>query len=96
MGRGKPFLPNVEAILAAGLDPKSGLPIKMSSALYTHKKEDIKRLLRIKDEQDAVNRYTWYNLPEGLSSQELERMLYYKGQLCFLSLTISITSCLMP
>ena len=35
------------------------------------------------DEQDAVNRYVWYNLPANLTSQELERMLYYKGQLCF-------------
>lgn len=35
------------------------------------------------DEQDAVNRYSWYNLPCDVSSQELERMIYYKGQLCF-------------
>ena len=35
------------------------------------------------DEQDAVNRYVWYNLPANITSQELERMLYYKGQLCF-------------
>lgn len=46
-------------------------------------KENIKRALRIRDEQDAVNRYKWYNLPCDISSQELERMLYYKGQLCF-------------
>ena len=39
--------------------------------------------MRIIDEQDAVNRYTWYNLPDGLNGQMLERMLYYKGQLCF-------------
>lgn len=46
-------------------------------------KEDIKKALRIQDEQDAVNRYVWYNLPANITSQELERMLYYKGQLCF-------------
>ena len=46
-------------------------------------KEDMKKYLRLIDEQDAVNRYVWYNLPANLTSQELERMLYYKGQLCF-------------
>ena len=46
-------------------------------------KADIKRFLRIIDEQDAVNRYQWYNIPGGITSQELERRLYYKGQLCF-------------
>ena len=28
---GKPFLPNLEAIIAMGIDPKSGLPLKMGS-----------------------------------------------------------------
>ena len=46
-------------------------------------KEDLKRALRIIDEQDAINRYKWYNLPCELSSVELERLLYFRGQLCF-------------
>lgn len=46
-------------------------------------KEYIKRQLRVIDEQDAVTRYTWDNLPLDITSQELERMIYYKGQLCF-------------
>ena len=37
-------------------------------------------MLRIIDEQDAINRYKWYNLPDGLDSHLLERVLYYKGQ----------------
>ena len=65
----------------AGLNPKTGLPYKFGSSCAV--KEDIKKFLRIIDEQDAVNRYTWFNLPCNLTSQELERMLYYKGQLCF-------------
>lgn len=44
-------------------------------------KEDIKNKLRIKDEQTAINRYKWFNLPNGITSQMLERMLYYRGQL---------------
>lgn len=47
------------------------------------KKNELKTALRILDEADAVNRYVWYNLPVDLTSQELERLLYYKGQLAF-------------
>ena len=73
---------DVNLIIQAGINPKNGLPIKAGSNPCSYK-EDIKRFLRIIDEQDAVNRYKWYNLPCNLTSQELERMLYYKGQLCF-------------
>ena len=78
-----PYLPNLEPLIAAGIDPKTGLPAKVTSENPCFLKENIKRLIRIQDEQDAVNRYTWYNLPDGLNSQMLERMIYYKGQLCF-------------
>ena len=77
-----PMLPNLEPFWAAGINPKTGLPVKLGSSKCTLK-EDIKKQLRLVDEQDAVNRYVWYNLPMNLTSQELERMLYYKGQLCF-------------
>lgn len=73
---------DVNLIIQAGINPKTGLPIKAGSSPCSYK-DDIKRFLRIIDEQDAVNRYKWYNLPCNLTSQELERMLYYKGQLCF-------------
>ena len=74
-----------DLFIQAGIDPKTGLPLKLagSEELDCHLNEDIKKVLRIVDEQDAVNRYTWYNLPEGLNSQLLERMMYYKGQLMF-------------
>ena len=74
-------LPQLDVFYQAGIDPKTGLPMKFSSK-YTLK-EDVKKFLRVVDEQDAVNRYVWYNLPTNITSQELERMLYYKGQLCF-------------
>lgn len=83
MGNGKPCLPNLEPLIAAGINPKTGLPIKVSGVSKCMTKEEIKKFLRIIDEQDAVNRYTWYGLPTSITGQELERMLYYKGQLCF-------------
>lgn len=80
--KGQPYLPNLEPLLAAGFNPKTGLPVKFGS-LKCVLKDDIKKAIRIMDEQDAVNRGTWKNLPANITSQELERMLYYKGQLCF-------------
>ena len=75
-------LPDLQTFLQAGIDPKTGLPLKLINVKYGLK-DDVKKFLRLIDEQDAVNRYVWYNLPCNITSQELERMLYYKGQLCF-------------
>lgn len=72
----------IELYMQAGINPKTGLPLKFSNNKKVLK-EDVKKILRIVDEQDAVTRYVWYNLPDNITSQELERMLYYKGQLCF-------------
>lgn len=74
-------LPQLDVLYQAGINPKTGLPLKMGGGKCALK-EDIKKFLRLVDEQDAVNRYVWYNLPANITSQELERMLYYKGQLC--------------
>ena len=77
----QPYLKDILTMLGLGLNPKTGLPYKLGSSVAS--KEEIKKALRVIDEQDAVNRYKWYNLPLDLSSQELERLLYYKGQLIF-------------
>jgi hypothetical protein len=67
--------------IQAGIDPKTGLPIRYQDAkLNSISKADMKLELRIVDEQDAVNRYTWYNLPQGLNSHLIEWVLYYRGQ----------------
>ena len=81
MGQNNARLTPLELYMQAGINPKTGLPIKFGNKKTL--KEDIKKFLRVVDEQDAVNRYVWYNLPANITSQELERMLYYKGQLCF-------------
>ena len=76
-------IPNVEWMFRAGIDPKTKLPVKMGLSDGAKLKENIKKQLRIIDEQDAVNKGKWYNLPCDLTSQDLERMLYYKFQLAF-------------
>ena len=67
-------------LIQAGIDPKTGLPLKVADGNKCAIKSNIKKQLRIVDEQDAINRFTWYNLPEGLNARLLERILYYKGQ----------------
>lgn len=84
--KGVPTIKDVQLLVRAGINPVTGLPIKfgkIGKQTNPKLKVDVNRYLRIIDEQRAVNRYTWYNLPAELSSQELERLLYYKGQIAF-------------
>ena len=78
----KPAILDIETLLQAGINPKTGLPVKLGNRRCSTK-EDIKRAIRKNDEQIFVNRYCWYNLPMNLTGAEVERMLYYKGQLAF-------------
>ena len=82
MGKGKgPVLIDPSLYKQAGIDQETGLPTRMVDSVLMLK--NMKHILRLVDEQDAVNRYKWFNLPCNISSEELERLLYYKGQLCF-------------
>ena len=74
-----PKLPDINSLIQAGINPKTGLPIKMGPTACMLK-DNLKKNFRIMDEQNAINRYTWYNLPDTLDGQLLERILYYKGQ----------------
>lgn len=73
----------INLYLQAGIDPATGLPVKMAQFSCGSLKADIKRQLRLIDEQDAVNRYRWNDTGLEITSQEVERLLYYKGNLCF-------------
>lgn len=78
---------DLEPYFAAGINPQTGLPIKLGDNTVNYiQKADIKKQLRILDEQNAVNRFTWYNLPSGLNSRLMERILYYRGQGMFFKL----------
>lgn len=70
---------DVSTLIQAGFDPKTGLPYRNGED-KCFLKDNIKKTLRVLDEQNAINRYKWYNLPSGLDGQLLERILYYKGQ----------------
>lgn len=78
----KPKIIDTELLESAGLVP-SVKTNKKNIFRDRTLKTSVKRALRILDEQNAVNRYTWYNLPSGLDGQKLERILYYRGQASF-------------
>ena len=75
-----PKMVPLDLYIQAGIDPKTGLPLKASGSLPSELVNNVKRQLNIVDLQDALNRYTWYNLPKGLTGNLIERILYYKGQ----------------
>ena len=76
-----PYLPNLEAFWAAGIDPKTGLPVKLEPLACLD--QNILKNLRILDECQKVNLYKWYNLPSSIDGNLIERILYYKGQAAF-------------
>lgn len=88
-------LPDINTLIQAGIDPKTGLPIRVDEEKCTLK-NDIRRVLRVLDEQNAINRYTWFNLPNGLDGQLIERILYYKGQGMFFYMETDNTFYFLP
>lgn len=89
-------LPDLASLMEAGIDPKTRLPIKMVADKKCMLKENIKRALRILDEQNAVNRYVWFNLPNGLNGNLIERILYYKAQGMFFYMPTDETFYFLP
>lgn len=58
MGQNNAKLPDVKTLLAAGINPRTGLPLKMGDLVPTSPLcEDMKRLITNVDRQDAANRY---------------------------------------
>lgn len=89
-------LPNLTPYQQGGVDPKTLQPTRVIDSLGSALKEAIRRQIRIQDEQDAINRFQWYNLPHGLTGKEIERMLYYRGNLIFFYLEPADQFYLMP
>ena len=75
-----PYLPNLEPyyqVLGSGWH---GLPPKMGGTESPALPFEIADFIRNIDKQDALNRYKWFNLPDGLTGEMIERVLYYRGQ----------------
>lgn len=80
------ILPDTTTLEQAGIDPNQIFKAKQLKSYHNKVvpnalKEGIKKQLRIVDEQTHCNKGQWFNIPANLSSQELERLVYYKGDL---------------
>ena len=60
MGKNNSRITDVTTLIQAGINPKTGLPMKME-VNDPECKTNIRKQLRILDEQQAVNRYQWFN-----------------------------------
>ena len=76
----RPKMYDLEQYIQAGIDPKTGLPIRLSNLIETVDKADIKRQLQFVDKTNALSRFTYYNLPKGITADLIERIIYYRGQ----------------
>ena len=72
------YLPDILTMIEAGIDPMTNKPIKSKKSDAALMLQTNKTAIRIMDEQDAVNRYQWFNLPDGLDGELVERILYYR------------------
>ena len=73
-------------IMLKGLLMEMGLTfndtLKDSYRPYTPNKEQYRKIWSNLDLNQNCNKYRWKGLPKGLTSWNLERMLYYYGALC--------------
>lgn len=82
-GKNNAAIWDISTLIAAGVDPISKLPLKVTKGQSCGLPMAIKGMLSTLDEQNAINCFQWYNLPEGLDAELIERILYYKGQGAF-------------
>lgn len=81
---GVPRIPDWDTLQATDMNPKTGQRnIKNATLCPENYRAGLLKGLRILDEQNAIGRYKWYNLPGDLNGELIERILYYKGNGCF-------------
>lgn len=75
-----PRLPDIDTLLATQMmqcDKKAkDQGLKLTESLFV----SVLAQLRIMDEQDAINRFKWYGLYDGLDAHLMERIMYYRYQ----------------
>lgn len=71
---------DLELLRMAGIDPKMIIPNKRLKDIDGRDIGRLKKILEIIDRQDATTRYVWYNLPNGLTGELIEHILYLRGQ----------------
>lgn len=83
MSKKTPYMPWVEGFEQVGIDLKTGWPLKLGMGKRCNTKDDLIRRIRTEDEQWNVNMFDWANTQLDLTGQDINRLLYYRGQLAF-------------
>ena len=66
-----------------GLNGRTGLPLKYGMGRRDNTENDLVMKLREQDKDWNVNMFDWANTQLDVTSQDINRMLYYRGQLAF-------------
>lgn len=74
-----PKMYDLDMWTAIGMDPFTGLPLKADLGCGGNKGA-IKAEIMKNDKQIALNRYKWSGLPEGLTPEIIESVLYERGK----------------
>ena len=71
---------DIDTIIAMGIDPSTGLPTKISKK-GTSLRQDVNKMIRVKDEQEFVNRLIVDTPGLNMTSQDFFRLMYYHSNL---------------
>lgn len=74
----QPSMINLDAYTQLGIDPKTGLPLKLADGTCTY--PSILDALTELDIAECANMFKWYNLPDGIDAELIERIMYLRGQ----------------
>lgn len=62
--------------VSAGLpERKNQAPLNIGNPLLDNMRNTLQEI----DKTDAIRRFTWYGLPEGIDGELIERIMYYRG-----------------
>lgn len=81
------ILPDYATLQAMGF-LNTAITEKQFNSSFTNSRyaDEVRRQLRVVDEQEAIHRYLWEDLPDGLNSELIERILYYRYKGVFFKL----------
>lgn len=87
---GNAIIYNTQPAIEVGYDIFSLIPPKARKFYNLNEGYQLKgqllNSLRTIDRQTAMKRFTWYNLPEGITAELIERILFDRGKLMFFKL----------
>lgn len=88
------YIPNLEPLYQLGIDPKTGLPMKF--VCNAEEIPNIRESLLTMDMDECINLGTWVGLPNGITGELIERILYLRGQGIFFYMHTNKTFYFLP